>query len=166
MRDLDALRTVVQQATPGPWKLIGSCVTDWDDATRGYTMEWMSNGDYPNHKNDAAYLAVFNPEVVGALLDRIEAAEREWTDVVLTPSAPVDDEDDGLDAHRRPGESPIETAVRWTREYLETFHPDEPAEVRPDGNQVRVRFQNAGPILPSAQNGHQIVVERWLGDAF
>jgi hypothetical protein len=158
--DLSTLRIIVQNATPGPWELVGSSLTDWDNGT--YTMEWAPNGDYPNRANDAAYLVVMNPTVIGALLDRLEAAER---NVLPAPLPMWADEGDDFD-QKIPGEDSLTTAVRWIVEYLEAFHPTEPCRVIPDGNIVRVLFRNAGPVLPASMNGHQVAADRYLGDAF
>lgn len=64
--DLSRLRDLAREATPGPWR-------EWKDQIL-IGEEWVH--DLPTYC-DARYLAALSPDVLLALLDRLERAERE-----------------------------------------------------------------------------------------
>jgi hypothetical protein len=80
--DLEALKKVALEATPGPWEFGGGSVTNWHDFT--FEMEWIANGQgedddgvNANVKADGEFIATFDPPTVLSLLTRIEALEAE-----------------------------------------------------------------------------------------
>lgn len=74
-----ALRQTAEKATPGPWEMEHENI--WFRDTEGYTKHLMyayqgdDVDDQQDHDN-TAYIAAFNPKVVLALLDKLEAAEK------------------------------------------------------------------------------------------
>lgn len=74
-----ALRQLAEKATPGPWEMEHENI--WFRDTEGYTKHLMyayqgdDVDDQQDHDN-TAYIAAFNPKVVLALLDELEAAEK------------------------------------------------------------------------------------------
>ena len=74
-----ALRQTAEKATPGPWEMEHENI--WFRDTEGYTKHLMYayQGDDVDDQQDydnTAYIAAFNPKVVLALLDELEAAEK------------------------------------------------------------------------------------------
>lgn len=74
-----ALRQLAEKATPGPWEMEHENI--WFRDTEGYTKHLMYayQGDDVDDQQDydnTAYIAAFNPKVVLALLDELEAAEK------------------------------------------------------------------------------------------
>ncbi|WP_220708763.1 ead/Ea22-like family protein [Citrobacter freundii] len=73
-----ALRQLAEKATPGPWEMEHENI--WFRDTEGYTKHLMYayQGDDVDDQQDydnTAYIAAFNPKVVLALLDELEAAQ-------------------------------------------------------------------------------------------
>ncbi|EMC3650497.1 ead/Ea22-like family protein [Citrobacter braakii] len=74
-----ALRQLAEKATPGPWEMEHENI--WFRDTEGYTKHLMyayqgdDVDDQQDHDN-TAYIAAFNPKVVLALLDELEAANK------------------------------------------------------------------------------------------
>ncbi|MBA7989762.1 ead/Ea22-like family protein [Citrobacter freundii] len=74
-----ALRQLAEKATPGPWEMEHENI--WFKDAEGYTKHLMyayqgdDVDDQQDHDN-TAYIAAFNPKVVLALLDELEAAEK------------------------------------------------------------------------------------------
>ncbi|HCC3432109.1 ead/Ea22-like family protein [Salmonella enterica] len=74
-----ALRQLAEKATPGPWEMEHENI--WFKDAEGYTKHLMyayqgdDVDDQQDHDN-SAYIAAFNPKVVLALLDELEAADR------------------------------------------------------------------------------------------
>lgn len=87
---LATLRKVAQQATQGEWRAFISPGTDTyavhtpEDERCGDIINWPGFDGRKNAKNNAEFVAVFNPKVVLALLDVLDASlEAEpvaWTD--------------------------------------------------------------------------------------
>jgi len=73
--DPKALRSLAEAATPGPWEARGHAV--------GFPGTGLARGEFHvvadtyEDPADARYIAAVSPDVVLALLDRLEAAERE-----------------------------------------------------------------------------------------
>ena len=80
-----ALRQLAENATPGPWEMEHENI--WFRDTEGYTKHLMyayqgdDVDDQQDHDN-TAYIAAFNPKVVLALLDELEAAEKRYEDML------------------------------------------------------------------------------------
>lgn len=89
MEDLNELRKIAEQATPGPWKAETHCAYTEDKYHAVYSVD---AGDSPVisqlgcgccdvglevSKPDAAFVTAFNPDTVLALLNRLEQAERD-----------------------------------------------------------------------------------------
>ncbi|HBV7426206.1 TPA: ead/Ea22-like family protein [Citrobacter freundii] len=74
-----ALRQTAEKATPGPWEMEHENI--WFRDTEGYTKHLMyayqgdDVDDQQDHDN-TAYIAAFNPKVVLALLDEMEAKDK------------------------------------------------------------------------------------------
>ena len=73
-----ALRQLAEKATPGPWEMEHENI--WFRDTEGYTKHLMYayQGDDVDDQQDydnTAYIAAFNPKVVLALLDELEAKD-------------------------------------------------------------------------------------------
>ena len=87
---LAALRKIAQQATQGEWRAFISSDTGTyavhtpGDERCGDIIKWPGFDDQKNAENNARYIAAFNPKVVLALLDVLDASlEVElvaWTD--------------------------------------------------------------------------------------
>ena len=70
----DRLRQVAGQATPGPWIQHLDCVTlEHSAADNEVGNLW--------HRDDAAYVATFDPVLVEAMLDVIDAADNMFGEV-------------------------------------------------------------------------------------
>ncbi|HIB9044516.1 TPA: ead/Ea22-like family protein [Citrobacter braakii] len=73
-----ALRQLAEKATPSPWEMEHENI--WFRDTEGYTKHLMyayqgdDVDDQQDHDN-TAYIAAFNPKVVLALLDELEAKD-------------------------------------------------------------------------------------------
>ncbi|EDN6235207.1 ead/Ea22-like family protein [Salmonella enterica] len=73
-----ALREAAERATPGPWEMEHENI--WFKDAEGYTKHLMyayqgdDVDDQQDHDN-TAYIAAFNPKVVLALLDELEAKD-------------------------------------------------------------------------------------------
>lgn len=66
--DLAHLRALCDEATPGPWRYVSECLPEvWDANDRTVLCDLRDV--------DARYLAAVSPDVVRALLDRLERAE-------------------------------------------------------------------------------------------
>ncbi|EKY5009588.1 ead/Ea22-like family protein [Escherichia coli] len=78
---LATLRKIAQRATQGEWVAFISPGTDTyavhtpGDERCGDIIKWPGFDDQKNAENNAAFIAAFNPEVVQALLDELEAAK-------------------------------------------------------------------------------------------
>ena len=77
-QDLNELRRIAEQATPGPWthQPYGGQNQNGD-----YTGGWLLDADgewvvADVSDRDGAHMAAFNPRTAIALLDRVEAAEQ------------------------------------------------------------------------------------------
>lgn len=87
--DLAALRKVAEAATPGPWRhpdhgSVFAADSEQPDGTHVAVArcgdEWVPSGGlmcWRQAKANATHIAAFNPAVALALLDRLDAAERE-----------------------------------------------------------------------------------------
>ena len=76
MSDLTVrLRSVVEQATPGPWGLQGRWLVSTHPAMHQRTLEHVDGSGW-DHDGDLDYIATFDPALVDALLDVVEAAEQ------------------------------------------------------------------------------------------
>jgi hypothetical protein len=88
--DIKRLRELAQAATLGPWKVEGNGLDEWyvyahdaryaapwcgDSPVKVAWVPWEPSGG--RHVRDSLYIAAASPDVVLALLDRLEAAERE-----------------------------------------------------------------------------------------
>lgn len=75
-----ALRQLAEKATPGPWEMEHENI--WFRDAEGYTKHLMyayqgdDVDDQQDHDN-TAYIAAFNPKVVLALLDELEAKDKQ-----------------------------------------------------------------------------------------
>jgi hypothetical protein len=80
--DVEALRKVAEEATPGPWR-----VSDFERLSGGdnralmgadnYMIGYISGRSEPEHDRDAAFIATFNPSRVLALLLELEAVKEQ-----------------------------------------------------------------------------------------
>lgn len=74
--DLQRIRELASKATPGPWS--ARCVHgEWRVTSGPGNGIVADTGLYPTGEPDACYLAACSPDVILALLDRAERAERE-----------------------------------------------------------------------------------------
>lgn len=78
--DKRALREAAEKATPGPWEMEQENI--WFTDAEGYTKHliYVQQGDDVDDKQDhynTAFIAEANPATILALLDELEAAERE-----------------------------------------------------------------------------------------
>lgn len=79
-KQLAVLRKIAQQATQGEWVAFISPGTDTyavhtpGDERCGDIIKWPGFDDQKNAENNACYIAAFNPEVVLALLDVLDAS--------------------------------------------------------------------------------------------
>ena len=89
MLDREALRRLAEAATPGPWHIeieseggdFGSIISTSITGVKA-EKDWIfrldddyGTGAAPRH--DSKYIAAANPQTILALLDELEAAERE-----------------------------------------------------------------------------------------
>ncbi|MCQ5681934.1 ead/Ea22-like family protein [Escherichia coli] len=80
--DYQALREIAKLATQGEWVAFISPGTDTyavhtpGDERCGDIIKWPGFDDQKNAENNAEFIAAFNPKVVQALLDELEAAEK------------------------------------------------------------------------------------------
>lgn len=80
-KQLATLRKIAQRATQGEWVAFISPGTDTyavhtpGDERCGDIIKWPGFDDQKNAENNAEFIAAFNPEVVQALLDELEAAK-------------------------------------------------------------------------------------------
>ncbi|HFW4208434.1 TPA: ead/Ea22-like family protein [Salmonella enterica subsp. enterica serovar Reading] len=79
--DKQALREVAEKATKGPWKVFSDIDTKTfsihtpRDKRCENVIKWGGFDCQPNAEANAEFIAAFNPKVVLALLDELEAAE-------------------------------------------------------------------------------------------
>ncbi|HEB8145145.1 TPA: ead/Ea22-like family protein [Salmonella enterica subsp. enterica serovar Give] len=79
--DKQALREVAERATKGPWTLFSDIDTKTfsihtpRDKRCENVIKWSGFDCQPNAEANAEFIAAFNPKVVLALLDELEAAE-------------------------------------------------------------------------------------------
>lgn len=79
MTDLNKLRELAEVATQGPW------YCDECDPADGHALAWIGKWfietahrmPYADQQADASFIAAANPAAIIALLDRLEAAERD-----------------------------------------------------------------------------------------
>lgn len=102
--DYQALREIAKQATQGEWVAFISpgkygtyAVHTPGDNHHGDIVDWTGFDEQKNAENNARYIAAFNPVVVQALLDELEAkdkriAELESLTVPQLPQQAVPDE--------------------------------------------------------------------------
>lgn len=83
-----ALREIAKQATQGEWVAFispGKCGTyavhTPGDKHHGDIVDWPGFDEQKNAENNARYIAVFNPEVVQALLDELEVKDKQITEL-------------------------------------------------------------------------------------
>ena len=69
MRDLDEIERDAKAATPGPWNDDGVSVNG-EDEDGNIAMEWVANGDYAGHADDARFIAAARTDVP-ALVARV-----------------------------------------------------------------------------------------------
>ncbi|HAX5237977.1 TPA: ead/Ea22-like family protein [Escherichia coli] len=81
-----ALREIAKQATQGEWVAFISpgkhgtyAVHTPGDNHHGDIVDWPGFDEQKNAENNARYIAAFNPEVVQALLDELEAKDKAWS---------------------------------------------------------------------------------------
>ncbi|HDL9594874.1 TPA: ead/Ea22-like family protein [Escherichia coli] len=81
-----ALREIAKQATQGEWVAFISpgkhgtyAVHTLGDNHHGDIVDWPGFDEQKNAENNARYIAAFNPEVVQALLDELEAKDKAWS---------------------------------------------------------------------------------------
>lgn len=90
-----ALREIAKQATPGEWvAFISSGTGTYAVHTPGDkrcedVIKWTGFDGQKNAENNARYIAAFNPEVVQALLDELEAAEKRIAELEANKCKPV-----------------------------------------------------------------------------
>jgi hypothetical protein len=76
--DLERLEALARAATPGPWEVVGSSVTNWRDGS--CDMEWLPNGSSDaynaNSEADAEYIAAASPDTVLAHIAEIRRLQR------------------------------------------------------------------------------------------
>ncbi|HBI2786626.1 ead/Ea22-like family protein [Escherichia coli] len=83
--DYQALRELAKQATQGEWvAFISSGTGTYAVHTPGDercedVIKWTGFDGQKNAENNAHYIAAFNPEVVQALLDELEAKDKAWS---------------------------------------------------------------------------------------
>ena len=83
--DYQALRELAKQATQGEWVAFISSGTDTyavhtpGDERCEDVIKWTGFDGQKNAENNAHYIAAFNPEVVQALLDELEAKDKAWS---------------------------------------------------------------------------------------
>ncbi|HCT7854311.1 TPA: ead/Ea22-like family protein [Escherichia coli] len=84
--DYQALREIAKQATQGEWVAFISpgkygtyAVHTPGDNHHGDIVDWPGFDEQKNAENNARYIAAFNPEVVQALLDELEAKDKAWS---------------------------------------------------------------------------------------
>jgi flagellar motility protein MotE (MotC chaperone) len=83
--DYQALREIAKQATQGEWvAFISSGTGTYAVHTPGDercedVIKWTGFDGQKNAENNAHYIAAFNPEVVQALLDELEAKDKAWS---------------------------------------------------------------------------------------
>lgn len=81
-KQLAALRKIAQRATQGEWVAFISPGTDTyavhtpGDERCGDIIKWPGFDGKKNAKNNAKFIAAFNPEIVLALLDELETAKK------------------------------------------------------------------------------------------
>lgn len=88
--DLEELRSIALAATPGPWNWVGDLSMNEasleSPSEEGYVLSAYglhTEGFVDVGESDAAFIAAANPATVLALLDRLEAAERELIEKML-----------------------------------------------------------------------------------
>ncbi|MSF41029.1 ead/Ea22-like family protein [Escherichia coli] len=83
--DYQALRELAKEATQGEWvAFISSGTGTYAVHTPGDercedVIKWTGFDGQKNAENNAHYIAAFNPEVVQALLDELEAKDKAWS---------------------------------------------------------------------------------------
>ena len=83
--DYQALRELAKQATQGEWVAFISTGTGTyavhtpGDKRCEDVIKWTGFDGQKNAENNAHYIAAFNPEVVQALLDELEAKDKAWS---------------------------------------------------------------------------------------
>ena len=97
MSDLARLKALADGATPGPWRLVTSsermrCGIDGADDS---AVVWNSDKKWDGEEtgiprdDDAAYIAALSPDVVTALIARVERAEAALREIAaLHPPTP------------------------------------------------------------------------------
>ncbi len=89
--DYQALRELAKQATQGEWRAFISpdtgtyAVHTPGDERCGDVIKWPGFNGQKNAENNARYIAAFNPEVVLALLDEREAANKRIAELEAEP---------------------------------------------------------------------------------
>jgi hypothetical protein len=96
MRSLEDLKAVCEAATPGPWKTLvedgySTWIGNWaieqkELLAQGNKIEVDCQGD--KHKENASYIATFNPQLVAALIDEVMASR--LSDDLFCSMAPAD----------------------------------------------------------------------------
>lgn len=111
--DLAALRKAAEAATPGPWRhpdhgSVFAADSEQPDGTHVAVArcgdEWVPSGGlmcWRQAKANAVHIAAFDPPTCLALLDRLDAAERELTQLRASSDA-VAAENEALRAALRP----------------------------------------------------------------
>ncbi|KEN24481.1 ead/Ea22-like family protein [Escherichia coli 8-415-05_S1_C2] len=85
--DYQALRELAKQATQGEWVAFISpgtgtyAVHTPGDKRCEDVIKWTGFDGQKNAENNARYIAAFNPEVVQALLDELEAKDKRIADM-------------------------------------------------------------------------------------
>ena len=89
--NITELRKIAENATPGPWQWEPPSGEDWPVEDESLVTTWSADDGYPKSvvtgwgydasgteagPQDRAFIATFNPEMVLALLDRVEKAEQ------------------------------------------------------------------------------------------
>lgn len=91
--DLGALKALAEKATPGPW-----VVTGGDNNLYGVDAQddYVTLSDSTLPVSDAEFIAAANPEVVLALIERVQAAEAVIAEVTEAWWSGTEPGDDGI----------------------------------------------------------------------